>query len=106
LSNNKIKEIVANHPVSAGISAKETLRFYKTGILTEDFLKCSDSNSEINLSVTIVGYGQVNRGEQGSGFCQEYWIVMNSWGAQWGENGFFRLCMDGAGSDSMPYGIC
>lgn len=71
----------------------------------ESSLKCSDpSKYDINHGVTLVGYGV--KGPNDKGTCQAYWIVRNSWGTDWGENGFFRLCMDGAGSGNTPYGTC
>jgi hypothetical protein len=79
---------------------------YKNGVITEDFLKCSSPKNDVNHGVTIVGYGKVKEGTMVRGWCEEYWIVRNSWGANWGENGFFKLCMDGTGTDKTPYGSC
>jgi KDEL-tailed cysteine endopeptidase len=49
-----------------------------------------------------VGYGKTDTNKN----CEEYWIVRNSWGPTWGENGFFRICMDGAGDSDIPLGTC
>jgi len=78
---------------------------YSHGVVTESFLKCSDLNREVNHGVTLVGYGKVTN-EVVRGHCSEYWIVRNSWGATWGENGFFKMCMDGAGDKGTELGTC
>lgn len=39
--------------------------------------------SNIGHIVRIVGWGIENK--------IPYWIVANSWGRRWGENGFFRI---------------
>jgi hypothetical protein len=74
--------------------------------MTEEFLKCSDPNVDVNHGVSVVGFGKTTEGEQGAEWCEEYWIVRNTWGTNWGENGFFKLCMDKTGTDIAPYGIC
>jgi hypothetical protein len=79
---------------------------YKNGIVTEDFLKCSSPTREVNHGVLLVGYGTVQKTDRVRGFCHEFWIIRNSWGANWGEEGFFRLCMDGLGDKDKPFGTC
>lgn len=87
--------------VAMGIIAK-----YKSGIVTEEYLKCSDASREVNHGVLLVGYGKVAENDRVKGFCHEYWIVRNSWGGDWGEQGFFRVCMDGLGARDKPFGPC
>ena len=51
-----------------------------------------------NISIQLVGYG--TDAEHG-----DYWIVRNSWGPEWGENGFIRLKRESeavCGTDSTP----
>ena len=84
----------------------EAFRSYKSGILTEEFMHCSDDKMSINHAVTIVGFGKSDRLKVESSWCKQYWIAQNSWGAQWGEQGFFKLCMDDAGKSKTPLGTC
>ena len=46
-------------------------------------------------AVVIVGWGVENG--------INYWIAQNSWGPNWGENGYFRIQFGQCGFDSNAY---
>ncbi|CAA7390852.1 unnamed protein product [Spirodela intermedia] len=45
----------------------------------------------VNHGVLLVGYGARGFSLLRLGY-QPYWIIKNSWGRQWGEEGYYRLC--------------
>jgi len=55
--------------------------------------------------VTVVGYGQSAEAKDGRPDCKEYWIIKNSWGPDWGNHGFFKLCAD-IKEDVNLFGTC
>lgn len=68
----------AQQPVSVGIDAGGFIfQLYSSGIFT------GYCGANLNHGVTVVGYG-----EEGG---QKYWIVKNSWGTGWGEEGYIRM---------------
>lgn len=58
------------------------LQNYNSGIIEMDSIECDPK--AFDHSVTMVGFGTTEDG-------QIYWIVKNSWGTDWGENGYFRI---------------
>jgi cathepsin F len=69
--------VAANSPVSIIVDAS-SWSSYNGGVL-----KASQCGHSLDHAVQIVGYDGTNN--------NGYWIVRNSWGADWGENGFIRL---------------
>ena len=58
-------------------------RDYREGVYTSD--TCKGGPEDVNHAVLAVGYG-VDK-DTGLG----YYIVKNSWGAQWGDDGYFKI---------------
>jgi C1A family cysteine protease len=75
-SEDLIYNALGQMPLSICCDA-EPWQNYQGGIMTAD--QCGDS---IDHAIQLTGYSP----DQGG-----YWIVRNSWGADWGENGFIYL---------------
>jgi C1A family cysteine protease len=73
-----LMEAIAKQPVSVGIEAdKSNFQLYTGGILTKE------CGSSLDHGVLAVGSGTENG--------VDYWKIKNSWGANWGENGYIRI---------------
>jgi len=64
-------------PASAALDATP-LQNYRSGILNLNAAYCSN----LNHAVLLVGYSSVG---------SPYFRIRNSWGANWGEQGFFKI---------------
>jgi C1A family cysteine protease len=79
LSVDGIKRtLIENGPVVVGMKIYTDFPFYDGGIYSP-----TTSNILGHHAVTIVGFGK----DDG----QDYWIVKNSWGEDWGEEGYFKI---------------
>jgi len=77
---NKIKRaVIENGPVDAGMDVYSDFFDYQSGIYQHD----PDADYAGGHSVTIVGFGKYDG--------RDYWVVKNSWGPTWGENGYFKI---------------
>lgn len=91
---DQLKVAVKLGPVAASITtSNKVFQFYKGGVITTP--DCSKLESPVDSAVTIVGFGHDTH------LKVDYWLIKNSWGKTWGDEGFARLAID----DNGP-GIC
>ncbi|KAL1200235.1 Germination-specific cysteine protease 1 [Cardamine amara subsp. amara] len=87
-----LKKAISYQPVSVAIEAGgRVFQHYQSGIFTG---KCG---TDLDHAVVAVGYGSENG--------VDYWIVRNSWGLRWGEEGYIRMERNLAASKSGKCGI-
>lgn len=84
---------VANQPVTVAVDASN-FQLYQSGVMTAD-----SCGTNLNHAVTVVGY-EVNAAD-GS----KYWVIKNSWGRDWGEEGYLRLEKDTVASRQGACGV-
>ena len=83
---NQLKSAVSRQPVTIAIQADESaFQQYKSGIIS------SNCGTKLNHAINIVGYSST------------YWIVRNSWGDSWGEQGYGRIAI---GKQNNGRGVC
>ncbi len=76
ISKSNLKRALQQGPVVTTMTVYEDFTFYKGGVY-----KRVTGSSLGGHAVTIVGYDDI----------VQAWIVKNSWGTDWGEQGYFRI---------------
>eukprot|EP01069_Polyplicarium_translucidae_P003183 Polyplicarium_translucidae@DN2238_c0_g1_i1.p6 len=79
MSEEALLNAVAQHgPVAVAIEADQlAFQLYHRGIFD------AQCGTNLDHAVLVVGYGTENG--------RDYWLVKNSWGASWGDRGYFRM---------------
>ncbi|XP_063786492.1 uncharacterized protein LOC134935233 [Pseudophryne corroboree] len=75
--------VALDGPIVVGIDASDQFHLYKNGVFTG---KCTENP---NHAVIIVGYGTEHDDKENKDI--DYWIIRNSWGKGWGDNGYIKM---------------
>ena len=92
-SGANLKAALAKGPVSVAIEAdKAVFQQYTSGVF--DSAECG---TKLDHATLVVGYGTENG--------EDYWLMKNSWGTVWGDQGYMKLKIeDGAGVCGIQMG--
>ena len=96
INNNKyLKKILCTYgPIcvsinaySIGLKVNGTFKNMTQLNPQNTILECTNQNNSFqsNHAVTLVGYGRIPNSRN------KYWIIKNSWGQNWGNNGYFAV---------------
>nr|XP_023020438.1 crustapain-like isoform X1 [Leptinotarsa decemlineata] len=75
------RNVALKGPVSVRIAIRDSFGSYSSGIYDDPL--CPVHYWETNHAVLVTGYGTENG--------KDYWIVKNSWGDWWGDNGYIKM---------------
>jgi KDEL-tailed cysteine endopeptidase len=81
-SEEALLQAVATQPISVAIDASSlAFQHYSMGVYN------GECGTQMTHAVTVIGYGINDDGTK-------YWLIKNSWGTTWGENGYMRIQRD------------
>ena len=88
-----LKGAVSQQPVAVAISADSRIfQSYSGGVITS-----ASCYTSLNHGVLVVGYGTEND--------IDYWLVKNSWGPNWGLDGYVKIQKSSSNTDPGVCGI-
>jgi cathepsin L len=77
---NALQQAVSKNPVSIAIDAsQDSFQFYSTGVYSD----ASCSSTQLDHGVLAIGWGVDS--------STPYWLVKNSWGTTWGQEGYIWM---------------
>ena len=89
-----MEEIQKNGPIIVAINASPELYYYKSGIYKSNVKKIEGKREKgvgpweyTNHAIVCIGWGH----DEIEGRKIKYWILKNSWGRDWGEDGYFKI---------------
>ena len=95
-SAQKMKDYLNVGPISTVVAASsDAWMYYRSGIV--DTFSCQNGG-RTDHAVATIGWGVDTDG------VTEYWILRNSWGRSWGEDGHIRIKI--TDDSTSPYGYC
>ncbi|XP_069485151.1 cathepsin S-like [Ambystoma mexicanum] len=75
--DNMAAAVASDGPITVGFAVSSTFFSYREGIYDDE---CA---AHPNHAIIIVGYGTEDH--------EDYWIIKNSWGPQWGNEGYAKV---------------
>eukprot|EP00354_Favella_ehrenbergii_P000400 CAMPEP_0170471516 /NCGR_PEP_ID=MMETSP0123-20130129/13714_1 /TAXON_ID=182087 /ORGANISM="Favella ehrenbergii, Strain Fehren 1" /LENGTH=386 /DNA_ID=CAMNT_0010739199 /DNA_START=89 /DNA_END=1249 /DNA_ORIENTATION=- len=103
---DQLKRAINVAPIGVGVNA-DCLVFqqYENGVFdgtwteideegAEVLMECANEQSDLTHTAVLVGYGTENSVDSVS----KYFILKNSWGTDWGEDGYMRVKNTGTGN--------
>jgi len=80
---DSIKKELLRGPVVMSFEPSEDFMYYKNGVYRSGPHKIHQEWEQVDHAVLLVGYGKEK--------ASKFWTMQNSWGNDWGEDGYFRM---------------